>query len=63
VNSNLTNKVKEYALNLGASLVGVANIERFEKAPIMMSPKGLMPSAKSVILGKSDIALLLAWAA
>jgi epoxyqueuosine reductase QueG len=50
VNSNLTNKVKEYALNLGASLVGVANIERFEKAPIMMSPKGLMPSAKSVIV-------------
>lgn len=48
--SKLTNQVKEYAYKLGADLVGVANIERFEKAPIMMSPQGILPAAKSVIV-------------
>lgn len=46
MNRNLTLKVKEYALDLGADLVGIAPIERFVNAPIMMSPQGLMPTAK-----------------
>jgi epoxyqueuosine reductase len=50
MNRNLTLKVKEYALDLGADLVGIAPIERFVNAPIMMSPQGLMPTAKNVIV-------------
>ena len=48
--SRLTARVKEYAYSIGADLVGVANIERFSNAPIMMSPQGILPSAKSVIV-------------
>ena len=33
----LTAKIKEHALALGADLVGVANIGRYEKAPLMMN--------------------------
>ena len=47
---NLSIKVKEYAYNLGADLVGVANIERYCNAPIMMSPQGILPTAKSVVV-------------
>jgi len=50
MNRNLTQKIKKYALDLGADLVGIAPIERFAKAPIMMSPQGLMPTAKNVIV-------------
>jgi len=50
VNRNLTQKVKKFALDLGADLVGIAPIERFANAPIMMSPQGLMPTAKNVIV-------------
>jgi epoxyqueuosine reductase QueG len=50
MDTKLTNKVKEYALSLGADLVGVANIERYENAPIKMSPQGILPTAKSVIV-------------
>lgn len=47
---NLSVKVKEYAYSLGADLVGIANIERYSNAPIMMSPQGILPSAKSVVV-------------
>ncbi|MBQ3084874.1 MAG: 4Fe-4S binding protein [Clostridia bacterium] len=50
MDNNLTIKVKELAYRLGADLVGVANIERYENAPIKMSPQGILPSAKSVIV-------------
>ncbi len=46
-----TADVKNYALEtLRADLVGIANIERFANAPLRMSPQGIMPNAKSVIL-------------
>lgn len=48
--AKLTAKVKEFAYSIGADLVGIANIERFSNAPIMMSPQGILPSAKSVIV-------------
>jgi len=48
--SRLTAKVKEFAYSIGADLVGIANIERFSNAPIMMSPQGILPTAKSVIV-------------
>ncbi len=47
----LTTRVKQFALaELNADLVGVANIERFKGAPVMMSPQGILPSARSVIV-------------
>ena len=48
--NSLTLKVKELAYRLGADLVGIANIERYKDAPIRMSPQGILPSAKSVIV-------------
>jgi len=50
MNYELTQRIKQFAYSNGADLVGIANIERFENAPIMMSPKGIMPTAKSVIV-------------
>lgn len=50
MNRNLTAKVKECAYEFGADLVGVANIERFKGAPIMMSPQGILPTAKNVVV-------------
>lgn len=51
VDNQETVNVKKYAMDtLRADLVGVANIERFVNAPLMMSPQGLMPEARSVIV-------------
>lgn len=49
-NGNLTSRLREYAYDLGADLVGIASIDRFRGAPIMMSPKGIMPTAKFVVV-------------
>jgi epoxyqueuosine reductase QueG len=47
----LTARVKRFALSeLNADLVGVANIERFKGAPIKMSPQGILPTARSVVV-------------
>ncbi len=48
--NKLTVSVKEFAYSLGADLVGIANIERYKDAPIRMSPQGILPGAKSVIV-------------
>ena len=46
-----TAEIKRYALEvLRADLVGIANIERFANAPLRMSPQGIMPAARSVIV-------------
>ena len=50
MNNRMTQKIKTLAHELGADLVGFANIERFDEAPIKMSPKGIMPKAKTVIV-------------
>jgi len=50
MNVNLTEKIKEYAYELGSDLVGVAPIARFAGAPIQMSPKGILPTAKCVVV-------------
>lgn len=50
MNANLTAKVKERAIGLGADLVGVAPISRFKNAPIMMSPQGILPTATNVVV-------------
>ena len=48
--SRLTALAKNRAFALGADLVGVGNIERWDKAPLLMSPKGIMPTATSVLV-------------
>lgn len=50
MDKQLTAQIKQLAHSLGADLVGFANIERFEKAPPKMSPQGILPTAKTVIV-------------
>ncbi|MCL2518915.1 MAG: hypothetical protein FWF15_10170, partial [Oscillospiraceae bacterium] len=50
MDKKLTTLIKQYALDLGVDLVGFANIERFAKAPPKMSPQGILPTAKTVIV-------------
>ncbi len=47
---SLTLQLKKKAYELGADLVGFANIERFENAPVMMSPQGILPTARTVMV-------------
>jgi ferredoxin len=42
--------VKRRARALGADLVGVGNIERWEGAPVQMDPRQIMPEARSVVV-------------
>lgn len=41
--------VKRKALEMGADVVGIGNIERWAGAPIQMDPKQIMPECKSII--------------
>lgn len=45
----LTDEVKELAGKLGAQMVGVGPVERWKHAPLMLSPRGLLPTSKNVI--------------
>ena len=45
----LTKKVKNRAFELGADLVGIANVERWDGAPKKLRPQAHLPEAKSVI--------------
>ena len=47
---SLTESVRQHAYELGADLVGFGGIDRCRHAPIMMSPQGLFPGAKTVIV-------------
>ena len=42
--------VKKQAKAMGADLVGIASIDRYEGAPIQQDPRQIMPEAKSVIV-------------
>ncbi|UCC98834.1 MAG: hypothetical protein JSW66_02860 [Phycisphaerales bacterium] len=42
--------VKHYACELGADLIGFGGIDRCKHAPMMMSPQGLFPGAKTIIV-------------
>jgi len=50
MDSLLTAQAKTAAYDLGAHLVGVGNIERWDNCPPLMSPAGIMPEAKSVLV-------------
>ncbi len=43
-------ELKRLAKNLGADLVGIASMDRFEGAPKQMDPRYIMPEAKSMIV-------------
>lgn len=43
-------KVKEIAKNLGADLVGIASMDRFDGAPKQMDPRYINPDAKALIV-------------
>ena len=47
---NLKESIKTFAYELGADLVGFGNIDRCKHAPIMMSPQGVFPGSKTVIV-------------
>ena len=46
----LSGRIKTYAREIGADLVGIANVERWRNAPLRMSPQGIMPQARSVVV-------------
>jgi epoxyqueuosine reductase QueG len=43
-------QIKEFILNLGADVCGVANIDRFSEAPIGFHPRDIFPDCKSVVV-------------
>jgi len=42
--------VKEFAIENGADLAGIASIDRFKDAPVETHPHSIMPSCKSVVV-------------
>lgn len=46
----LTEDLKNLAHNEGADLVGVASVDRFQDAPKMTHPNGILPDAKTVVV-------------
>ena len=46
----MTQAIKSFAVELGADLVGVAPVERWNRAPVEHSPQGILPGARSVIV-------------
>lgn len=43
-------ELKAFAAEIGIDKVGIANIERFDTVPPYMSPRAIMPNARSVIV-------------
>ncbi|NLE55953.1 MAG: hypothetical protein GX617_13530 [Lentisphaerae bacterium] len=50
MDQRLTALAKQKAFELGADLVGVGNIERWSAAPPLMSPLGIMPDGRAVLV-------------
>lgn len=48
--AQLTREIKKLAKSLGADLVGIASMDRFDGAPMQMDPRFIMPEAKSCIV-------------
>lgn len=47
--AELTAAIKQLALDLGADMVGIAPVSRFDGMPHMLGPKAHLPEAKSVV--------------
>jgi len=43
-------KLKEYARQAGADIVGIANVERFDELPVEKHPRSIFPETKSVVI-------------
>ena len=48
--SNLTENIKDYAISLGADLVGVADLKRWKSAPFNRTPMALMSDCTAAIV-------------
>lgn len=48
--NSLTQQVKEFAKSIGADIVGIATVDRWDKAPRKLSPGAHLPGAKSVVV-------------
>lgn len=48
--SELKNTVKSYGSTLGASLLGIASMERFSDCPAGFGPSDIMPQARAVVV-------------
>ena len=48
--SQLTESVKQYARDMGADLVGIAPVSRYEGAPARLRPQAHLPEARAVIV-------------
>lgn len=48
--ATLTDRVKARARELGGDMVGIAPVSRWEHAPLRMSPQGLLPTSKTVVV-------------
>jgi hypothetical protein len=55
MNRVLTEKVKAEMLNYGMDLVGFGPVERWDKAPYLISPKAILPESKTVIVAAIHI--------
>ncbi len=47
----LTERIRADMLNAGMDLVGFGPVERWKNAPYLLSPKAILPEAKTVIVG------------
>ncbi len=47
---NIKEAIKSKAYELGADLVGIGSVDRCWAAPVMMSPQGVFPGSKSVVV-------------
>ncbi|UCG82066.1 MAG: epoxyqueuosine reductase [Dehalococcoidia bacterium] len=45
----IVERLKQYAVNLGADLVGIASVDRFDKAPMGHQPEDILPRSRAVI--------------
>jgi epoxyqueuosine reductase QueG len=45
----IVERLKQYALNLGADLVGIASVDRFDGAPMGHQPEDILPGSRAVI--------------
>ena len=42
--------IKKKAKSLGIDVIGIADIDRYTNAPVLMSPKTYFPDARSVVV-------------
>lgn len=51
----LTDKIRSEVLGMGMDLVGFGPVERWNKAPFLLSPKAILPDSKTVVVAAIHI--------